>query len=322
MDLGLTFDLQTDPHDPRQAEFDPPRVVDALCAALERLGHRVARLGGASDVLSAPERALGVELVFNIAEGAGGRCREAVLPALLERLGVPYVGSGPTALVLALDKAVTKRLAAASDVPTPRWLSVASVDQLPAELPLHWPVIVKPRYEGSGIGIDPEAVVSTPRALADRVARMLAQWRQPVLIEEFVSFGEVTVCLIGNGPPSAYPAIQRPLDPASRLSCHVARRDADWIAPVALTPELDAAVGRMAVEVFDALGCRDMARVDFRIDEGGRPLFLEINPLPTFDPEGSLGLLAEYLGVPFHALLGRIVDAAARRLALPAHRAT
>jgi D-alanine-D-alanine ligase len=143
---------------------------------------------------------------------------------------------------------------------------------------------------------------------------MVRRWRQPVLVEAFIPFGELTVCLIGN-PPTAYPAIQRPIDPASRLSMHVVPGAEAWEAPVDLTPEIEASAGRIALTMFDALGCRDMARVDLRVDGDGRAQFLEINPLPTFDPDGSLGLLAEHLGLRYPAMIGRILDAATARLA-------
>ena len=86
-----------------------------------------------------------------------------------------------------------------------------------------------------------------------------------------------------------------------------------WLSPVELTPELDARARLAAAAVFQALRCRDMARVDFRVDEQGRLYFLEINPLPSFDPSGSLGLLAEYLGTTYAQLVGRILQAAVDR---------
>ncbi len=315
MRIGLTFDLQTDPHDRRQAEFDPPRTIQAVEAALVELGHDVSRLGSARDLVMLPERLRTVELVFNIAEGSCGRCREAWVPTLLELAGVPYVGSGPAALALGLDKAMSKRLALACGVPTPPWISVDHPQALPRTIPVEFPVVVKPRYEGSGIGIDEGAVVRDAEALRQRVQWLYDQWQQPMLIERFIPHGELTICVIGNEEPIAYPAIQRPLDPSSRLSYHVVTRPpVAWEAPVELTAQLETQARRMALAMFQAIRCRDMARVDVRVDERGLPWFLEINPLPSLDPEGSLGLLAEYLGVSYAHLIGRILDAACQRL--------
>ncbi len=315
MRIGLTYDLQTDPHDERQAEFDPPRTIEALTGALESLGHQVLRLGNAAGVLAAPEAVKALELVFNIAEGSHGRCRECWVPALLELLDVPYVGSGPAALAIGLDKVLTKQLAVGCGVPTPRWFVIDDPARWDGGCALTYPVIVKPRHEGSGRGIDAGAVAADEAELAARVRDHDGRLPQPLLVEEFVPHGELTVCLIGNEPPTAYPAIQRPLDPASRLACHVvASSPREWEAPLELTDALDAEARRIAVTMFQAIGCRDMARVDLRVDAAGGIWFLEINPLPSFDPEGSFGLLADYLGVGYHDLLGRIVEAAQARL--------
>lgn len=316
MRIGLTYDLQTDPEDPRQVEFDPPRTIDVLTGALTELGHEVVPLGSAHQLLSPQERLEGLALVLNLAEGSSGRCREAWVPMLLEQWGIPFVGSDATAQALALDKAMTKRLAAWAGVPTPRWVVATDPRRLPLELPAAFPLIVKPRYEGSGIGVDPGAVVNDPEALRRRVAWLIGRGYQDGLIEEFIPFGEVTVWLIGNDPPTVFPAIQRPLDPSTRLSTHVARRAVEGICPVELTLALEAAVGRMAQAVFEALGCRDLARVDFRVDAEGRPWFLEINPLPSFSPEEGLGLLADALGTTYRHLVGQVLEAARTRLQL------
>ena len=316
MNIGLAYDLQTDPADPRQAEFDPPATLKAVCQSLEHLGHRVDRLGSARQLLAEPQRLRAVDLVFNLAEGSQGRCREAWVPMLCELHGVPYVGSDPLALMLGLDKVATKRIAAAEGIATPRWLCAASAAELPAPCPLRFPVIVKPRHEGSGRAIDAGAVVGDAAALAARVAWVTAECAQPALIEEFIDHGELTVLVIGNDPPVAYPAVQRPVDVATRLSCHLLPEPArsDWIAPLTLDLGLDAAARQAAEQLFRALGCRDMARVDFRVARDGALYVLEINPLPSVDPAGTFGLLAESLGLTYGALVGRVMDAALARL--------
>lgn len=314
MRIGVTFDLKTDPADERQAEFDPPETIAAVSDALHALGHQVVRLGSAHNLVRAPWRLHEVELVFNLAEGSHGRCREAWVPTILELSGVRYVGSDPLTLMLGLDKLVCKRLAHASDVPTPRWICLEHPRMLPAVIPLPFPLMVKPRWEGSGRGIDAGAVVDTHDALVQRVRWLVDRCRQPLVIEEFIAEGELTVCVIGNDPPHAYPAIQRPLDHATRLSCHVVSPPPlAGDAPLILDEALDARAREMALTMFKLLGCRDMARVDLRVDRDGRLYFLEINPLPSFDPTGSFGLLAEHLGTTYTTLIGRILEAALER---------
>ncbi|MBI3320260.1 MAG: D-alanine--D-alanine ligase, partial [Candidatus Omnitrophica bacterium] len=225
MRLGLTYDVQRDATDEREAEFDPPGTVTALCAALHELGHDIQLIGNARELLGwcrqRPNATM--DLIFNIAEGTHGRCREAWVPTLLELWGIPYVGSDPLALSLGLDKLASKRLAVASGIPTPAWIAVDHPRAVAEAIPIAFPVVVKPRYQGSGIGIDEGAVVHDRAGLARRVEWLFGRWPKPLLIEELVPYGEVTVHVIGNDPPIAYPPIQRALDPVSRLSCHVVR---------------------------------------------------------------------------------------------------
>ena len=311
MNIGLTYDIQSDPSDERQVEFDTPETLEALTAALRDGGHQVFHLGSPLDLLARHAKLGGLDLVFNLAEGQGTRCREAWAPMLLELLELPYAGSDPLALMMGLDKVLCKQLAMAEGIPTPPWVAMSSLSELPAALPFKFPAIVKPRYEGSGRGIDAGAVVSDMAALRSRAAWLTGRCPGPILIEQFVDGGELTVCLIGNDPPMAYPAIQRAIDPASRLSCHVIRPAPEsGLTPLQLTTELDRQAGRLSAKMFQVLGCRDVARVDFRVDRGGRLQFLEINPLPSFEPAGSFGLLAEYLGTTYAMLIGSIVQAA------------
>jgi D-alanine-D-alanine ligase len=314
MKIGLTYDLQTDPADERQAEFDPPRTIEALTAALASLGHAVVPIGNSGRLQTWLGAGEAVDLVFNIAEGRLGRCRESVVPALLEQASLPYVGSAPAALALGLDKLMTKRLAIAQGLRTPCWLSIQPSDHLPAELPVPFSVIVKPRWEGSGIGIDEDAVVHDRQSLMRRAHMIWSRWPEPLLVEEFIDGGELTVLVIGNDPPTAYPPIQRPIDVRTRLACHVLRGPSiGWEAPLILTEALDAQARQAALAVFEAVGCRDMARVDFRVDGQERLWFLEINPLPSLDPDGTFGLLAEAMGMTYAQLIGRVLDAAITR---------
>ncbi len=318
MHIGLVFDLQSDPTQAWQAEFDPPATIAALETALSSLGHRVSLLGNADALLADPALARQVDLVFNIAEGSRGRCREAQAPLLLEHWGIPFVGSDALTQALALDKVMAKRLAASSGVETPAWRVIESLSNIGVANALGFPLIVKPRYEGSGMGIDPGAVVRDTESLRHRVEWVLERFRQPALVERFISFGELTVFLIGNAPVRSLPVIQRPLDPASRLSCHVAGKAAAaaWLSPLDLTQDLEKKASQAAMRVFETLACRDMARADFRGDESGNVYFLEINPLPSFDPQGSIGLLAECMGATYAGLIGQILEAAVCRLDL------
>ncbi len=157
------------------------------------------RLGAGSGIIDAL-REMRPDFVFNIAEGEGGRCREAHVPALLEMLGIPYLGSDPLTLCVTLDKAVAKRLVSSEGFPTPRFRTFRSEDEV-AGLDLAYPVIVKPAYEGSSKGVRLASRAFSPADVRKMVSFVTREYFQDAIVEEFIPGPEVTVGLVGNGNP-------------------------------------------------------------------------------------------------------------------------
>jgi D-alanine-D-alanine ligase len=330
MRIGLTYDLKSDfPFSPDQPddfqeEFDSPVTVEAVATVLRGLGHAVELLGDGRELL---ERLLAdpPEFVFNFAEGHGiGRSREARVPAVLEMLGIPYSGSDPLTLAATLDKECAKRLVASAGVPVPRGTVFRPGDDLRAlyHTPLPYTAIVKPAWEGSSKGIRGKCVVDRPDELADAVAALAAQQRQPILIEEYISGEELTVGIVGNEPPEVIGVMQVvPQTTTERFvySLDVKRdfrRQVRYECPPRLPAGQLAKVEETARTVYQALGCRDVSRVDFRMRDGV-PYFLEVNPLPGLNPESSdLVLLAGLAGWSYERLIGAMVHAAFARLGI------
>jgi D-alanine-D-alanine ligase len=251
-------------------------------------------------------------------------------------LGIPYTGSDPLALAVALDKDMTRRVAESLGVTVPKGITLAPppgdydgdyAEFLPileeAGLPL--PVILKPTCEGSSKGIRNRCVVRTAEEFGPVVVELWKNYGQPVLVEEFISGEEVTVGIVGNDPPEPL-GIMRVLPKKAAASDFVysleVKRDwqehVDYEAPAKLPPQVTRAVEADAIAVFAGLGCRDVARADFRIRDGV-PYFLEINPLPGLNPEsGDIVFLAYRLGLTYPQLIGMILDAAVRRCGLTA----
>src|SRR5918912_3101117 len=177
------------------AEWDEPETIAAVRAALAT-AHDVALIENNSEV-EAGLRASAPDIVFNMAEGLSGPDREAHIPALLERWGIPFTGSSARTLRTCLDKAATKRVLQQHGLPTPAYAVLSGADSLPTSLPA-LPLVVKPLYEGSSKGIEQASVVHTRAALQARVAYVLATYRQPALVEAFVPGREFTVALLGN----------------------------------------------------------------------------------------------------------------------------
>lgn len=339
MRIGIAFDLApSGPKPPGDLgpddqfeEFDKPETVEAIAGVLRDRGHDVILLGDGPAflrrVLDDPP-----DLVWNMAEGEGtGRSREARVPAVLEMLGIPHTGSDPLTLAATLDKDVAKRLAASGgSVEVPKGLALEPglqpdrfndlVDNL---LPYPDPtVLLKPSFEGSSKGIRNRCLCTTTREAWDTYRALSRDYRQPILVEEYITGDEVTVGLIGNGDVEILGAMRvvpkRP-SPLFIYSLEVKRdweRQVDYEAPARLDPELQARLFDAAKESYRLLGCRDVARVDFRI-RNGTPYFLEANPLPGLSPSTSdLVILASGCGVSYPRLIGRIFEAALKRLGL------
>jgi D-alanine-D-alanine ligase len=329
--IGIVYDLLgTHPRRPgappdADAEFEPEATVAALEAAIRRLGHEPVRLGSPHQLLARVGKGElpPLDAAWNIAEGFGSRNREAWAPVLLEMLGVPALGSDALTLSLSLDKAWTLARIAAAGVPVPAHaVRGSAAEALEAPLPAAFPLFVKPRWEGSAKGIRPSSRVADREALAREVARIARDYEQPALVEAFVPGPEYTVTLIGNGPPRALPVLQRALEAETGIGLHALERHAapagGWRheTPGRLDPALESRLVELAARAFAALECRDFARADFRLDAAGAPVFLEINPLPTFAPDGSFGILAELAGRPLADLLAEVLAGGLARLGL------
>ncbi len=331
--IGLIFEtFETYPPRPgdpvdAQVEFEPESTIEALEAALESLGHRPRRLGSPAALLK--EVAKGgldsVDAAFNLAEGAGGRNREAWAPVLLEMAGIPTIGSDALSLSLSLDKAWANRWVEAAGVPVAAQTTCASAGEAETlALPAEFPLFVKPRWEGTAKGIRRSSRVETREELVREVARVVADYSQPALVEAFIPGAEYTVTLIGNEPPIAFPAIQRALETETGIGLHALEGPGaeptgaplEYVISGVLQPSLEERMAALAIRAFEALECLDFARADFRLDEAGEPVFLEINPLPTFASDGTFAILAELEGCSLEEILGRCVDAGLTRLGL------
>lgn len=328
MRVGIAFDLKSEvarrapsgAPDDFLEEYDSPATIEAIEGALRGLGHTPVRLGGGRDFL---ERVLAdaPDLVFNIAEGFGSRSREAHVPAVLEMLGVPYTHSDPLTLAVTLDKGVAKRLAASAGVRTPRFVVVSEAAQA-ASLGLELPVIVKPLWEGSSKGIRNSSRITDPGALGPTVAKLLADYGEPVLVEEFCPGPEFTVGVVGTGRDArvlgALEIVPRRAKPEEFVySLEVKRNwevEVEYHVPPRRPAEVVADVERVALDAYRALDCRDVGRVDVRLDRSGKASFLEVNPLPGIHPvTGDLCILARGRGVSYDRLIAEVVASARKR---------
>lgn len=330
MQIGLTYDLRSEYlaagySEEETAEFDRPDTIVAIEQALHQLGHTADRIGNARQLVQRLAAGDRWDLVFNIAEGLHGPAREAQVPAILDVYEIAYTFSDPLVMSLSLHKGLTKLAVRAAGVPTPDFAVIASLDQL-SHVDLPYPLFAKPVAEGTGKGVTPASKVARTNELAPVCEALLQRYRQPVLLETFLPGREFTVGLAGTGEQAeVLGTLEIVLRPGAEedVYSYVNKERCEELVDYPLVLPSDPQVAQAeqwALQAWRALDCRDAGRIDLRCDAQGRPQFLEVNPLAGLHPEHSdLPMLATRLGMPYHTLIGRIVDSAARRIA-PAPR--
>ena len=325
MHVGLTYDLRPEYlaagySADETAEFDSPVTIDGLEQALKDLGHTTDRIGNVRQLaarLTAGDR---WDLVFNVCEGLHGLAREAQVPALLDAYGIAYTFSDPLRMALCLHKGLTKVVARAAGVPTPDFAVVETIADLDG-IPLRYPLFAKPVAEGTGKGVTAASRAPDPAGLRKVCAELLAKYRQPVLVEEYLPGREFTVALLGTAAAAAVlgtmEILLRPTAEPGVYS-YTNKENSEELVDFRLYAAGDAEVRQaeaVALMAWRALGCRDAGRVDLRCDAAGRPQFMEVNPLAGLHPTHSdLPLIGTGLGVGYVELIGRIVRSAAQRI--------
>ncbi|MCL4792709.1 MAG: D-alanine--D-alanine ligase [Gammaproteobacteria bacterium] len=323
MRVGLTYDLRDEYlaagySEVETAEFDQPETIDAIAGALQGQGLTVDRIGNARQLscrLNAGER---WDLVFNFCEGLYGFGRESLVPALLDAWQIPYVFSDPLACALTLHKGMAKHVVRGNGLATPDFAVVETPADI-ARVRLRYPLFAKPVAEGTGKGISAASRVDSPDRLGPVCQALIEQYRQPVLVEEFLPGREFTVGLIGTGQAAeALGTMEVHLGPQADPGIYTFDNKAHWEGRVSytlLTEEpLVQAVESLAIGAWRALGCRDGGRLDIRLDAAGIPAFIEANPLAGLNPGHSdLPFICRFKGISFDELIRRIVASALSR---------
>lgn len=307
-----------------EAEYDSIDTVYAIQKALKTRGHEVTLLE-ADETLPDKLNEHNIDLVFNIAEGRGGRGREAQIPALCNYYGIPFTGSDETTLCLALDKGLTKKLLAGDGVLTPNYV-VVTKETMETARKLNCPVIVKPNAEGSSKGISDVSIAKTENELMMILNKNLAMYGQSMLAEEYIEGREFTVGVLGNGSNvKVFPPMEIEYRKATQDNYHVYsynvkqnfREYIDYACPAKLTKAEEQEMTEVTAKIYQLLSCRDFARADFRMTKDGKIYFIEINPLPGLAPHYSdYPMLADFSGTSYDDLVNGILDAAVERLGL------
>jgi D-alanine-D-alanine ligase len=307
--IGLTYNLKPDAAvGDRYEEFDSLETIEALESALRECGHQPVRLGWGMEMLDGLA-ADGVDGVFNLAEGIGGRGRESQVPATLEMLGVPCTGSDPVAIGMTLDKALAKLMAKAHGIATAPWVVAATGNRQPTTL--RYPLFVKPAAEGSSMGVTAKSLCKNEPELNDAVARVGVYG--PALIEEYLPGNEYTVGIVGGEVIGVMQVVPKKAEENFFYSIEVKR---DYKNRVDYRIVDEPRVAAVALAIWRAFGLRDVARIDVRCDRDDVPNFVEVNPLPGVHPVNSdLVILARAAGWTYNQLIAGIMASAEERWA-------
>ncbi|RWO23573.1 MAG: ATP-grasp domain-containing protein [Mesorhizobium sp.] len=301
-------------------EFHNREAVESVVAALQEEGQETLLCEGDKGLLATLERFMPPDpqaqptgIVFNMANGIQGEGRDTHVPAMLEMAGVPYTGPSPLGHALAIDKVVTKKLILDRGLPTPNFRVMRHGTEDTGDL--RYPVIVKPRYEDSSLGLQ---LVNEPAQLGQAVEMIVTQYSHDALVEEYIEGREICVGLLGNGELEVLPLVEQDFgDRQTRLMTWEAKYMAvtamPKICPAQIGSKLATMLRDISVMTFRTCQSRDYARVDLRIDRFGQPFVLEINPNPAIGMQASFTRAAMTAGYSFSALVNRILDVAHMR---------
>jgi len=325
MRIGLVYDLRDDYRamgysDEQTVEFDSIDTINGMAEALERLGHEVDRIGHGKKL--AQRLVLGDrwDLVWSIAEGLAGRCREAQVPGLLELYEQPYAFSDALTMAVALDKAVAKRVVRDHGIATAPFIQIdAGSEDISGWM--HYPAFVKPLAEGTGKGCELASKVNTPAELMNAARALIHRFGQPALVEAYLPGREFTVGIVGNGASARAVGVMEIFLKQSADQGVYSMRNKEESEELcfyeAATDDVAKQVAARGLAAYRALGCRDACRLDFRCDADGSPVFMEANPIAGLHPTHSdLPILSGLNGISYDQLIALILDAAMNRYGL------
>ena len=297
------------------------KSIKRITDALKKGKHQVIALEGDKDLIDnledfMPQVLKGERpgMVFNLSYGIQGQARYTHVPGILEMVGIPYVGSGPLAHSLALDKVVAKMIFKQNGLPTPDFAVLDRPGFVMPDVP--FPLIVKPKNEAVSFGI---RVVNTEEELREAAGIIFDKFQQPVLAEQYIAGREINVGILGNTPPEAFAPAELTFGEGGpdiytyEDKTRKSGREVGVICPAKLDEKLASHAQDVAIKAFSALGCYDCARVDMRMDKEGNLYILEINSLPSLGEHGSYVAAAEAMGMDFPGLVNRLVEVASAR---------
>ena len=257
------------------------------------------------------------DCIFNLCESVYGlSIYEMNIPALYEILKIPYTGSSALSIGLCLDKVKTKYLLQGAGLPTPNFTTTINPNKL-SQIP-PYPLIVKPSREDGSRGISPSSIVYDKPSLQERAKYIIEEYHQPPLVEQYIEGRELNISLIGNDIPQIIGISEVDFHPYRKYRILTYR--SKWeetsreylTSPVISPPEVSRPLKKKILSIskqaYRVLGCQGYARIDFRVDKYNTPYIIDVNPNPDIAQKAGFARAAEKSGMPYTALIQKIVD--------------
>jgi D-alanine-D-alanine ligase len=265
------------------------------------------------------------DVIFNLCESLYGESRQEMYTAsLFELLKIPYTGSPPFALGLALNKRKSKQILRAAGLPVPS--SVLAISGQSFSLSdLESPYIIKPIREDASTGISSESVVNAKEEAEERVNFIHENYKQPALIEEFISGREINVSIIGSEEPKVLAIGEIDFSKMPKGEPNIVSYQAKWdpesplfggtepIYPAKIENELKTKIEKAATKAYLEIGCRDYGRIDMRLREDSKFYILEVNANPDISPDSGFAKAAQVAGTSYNQCICEIASNALKR---------
>lgn len=318
--IGILCNIYKNGAEGTAVEQDLMSVGMNIQKTLEKKGHHVTFF----DMNESPppfEKIINsnVDLIFNVCERVhDSSLLEPHAAAFLDILSIPYTGSNPQTLAIAIDKIRVKKLLTYHDIPTPKFDYVYSMDEEIDE-DLRFPLIVKPANTDNSIGITNESVVTNETKLKEQLEKIILGYKRPALIEEYIDGDEIDVSIIGNEENTRVLPLSRSIfDDLPPGIWHIYPFDAKWSSdnvyskirtekPAKLPKRLSQLVSEMALDTYNILDCHDYGRIEIRIDKEENPFVLELNPNPSINIGDCVSGAAELIGMSYEDFIEEIV---------------
>ncbi len=248
-----------------------------------------------------------IEFAYIMLHGSPGE--DGTIQGLLEIMRIGYTGSGVKASACAIDKITTKKIFLASGVNTPRFLiPEENLQKFAQTIPrkLGFPIVVKPRYEGSSIGVN---IIKAPDKLLSTIKETMDKFGD-VLLEEYIEGKDITVSIVGN---RALPILELvPKNEFYDYEAKYTKGKTEFIIPARLDDNLTKIVKNLALKAYNAIECADFGRVDMRLREN-EPYVLEVNTIPGMTEISDLPAQAKADGIPYEDLVEKILQISMER---------